>query len=114
MLPAARQREVLWAIDVAIDRTGGYIYSRALLAGISASLAWAADNHTVFYVEKDPVTLLGLRVRKHVLGTDPLADGLVYEQDDVSFYTSVANTKDDRYVVIYAESTVSSEMFYLV
>jgi len=40
-LPAARQREVLWAIDVAIDRTGGYFYSRALLAGISASLAWA-------------------------------------------------------------------------
>ena len=41
-LPAPRQREVLWAIDVAIDRTGGYFYSRALLAGISASLAWAA------------------------------------------------------------------------
>jgi predicted PurR-regulated permease PerM len=42
MLPAARQREVLWAIDVAIDRTGGYFYSRALLAGISSALAWAA------------------------------------------------------------------------
>ena len=41
MLPAARQREVLWAIEVAIDRTGGYFYSRALLAGISASVAWA-------------------------------------------------------------------------
>lgn len=42
MFPAERQREVLWAIDVAIDRTGGYFYSRALLAGISASLGWAA------------------------------------------------------------------------
>ena len=42
MLPAARQREVLWAIEVAIDRTGGYFYSRALLAGISALVAWAA------------------------------------------------------------------------
>jgi len=41
-LPAARQREVLWAVEVAIDRTGGYFYSRALLAGISASVAWAA------------------------------------------------------------------------
>ena len=39
MLPAARQREVLWAIEVAIDRTGGYFYSRALLAGISAAIA---------------------------------------------------------------------------
>ncbi|MFH1329749.1 MAG: AI-2E family transporter [Actinomycetota bacterium] len=42
MLPATRQREVLWAVEVAIDRTGGYFYSRALLAGISASVAWAA------------------------------------------------------------------------
>ena len=42
MLPAAHEREVLWVIDVAIDRTGGYFYSRALLAGISTSVAWAA------------------------------------------------------------------------
>ncbi len=34
----------------------------------------------------------------------------VYEQDDPSFYTSVYKTSDDRFVVIYAESTVSSEM----
>jgi len=79
---------------------------------VESSLAWAADNRTVFYVEKDPVTLLGLRVRKHVLGTDPKSDPLVYEQDDPSFYTGVDNTKDGRYVVIYAQSTVSSEMRY--
>jgi len=42
MLPARRQREVLWVIEVAIDRTGGYFYSRALLAGVSAAVAWAA------------------------------------------------------------------------
>jgi predicted PurR-regulated permease PerM len=42
VLPVARQREVLWAFEVAIDRTGGYFYSRALLAGISAGVAWAA------------------------------------------------------------------------
>ena len=42
MLPAAHQREVLWITEVAIDRTGGYFYSRALLAGISTAVAWAA------------------------------------------------------------------------
>jgi predicted PurR-regulated permease PerM len=41
VLPEARQREVLRVIDVAIDKTGGYFYSRALLAGISASVTWA-------------------------------------------------------------------------
>lgn len=33
-----RQRAVLDAWDIAIDKTGGYLYSRALLAGISALL----------------------------------------------------------------------------
>ncbi|MFI5780265.1 AI-2E family transporter [Nocardia sp. NPDC051570] len=36
MLPRARQDAVLHAWDLAIDKTGGYLYSRALLAVISA------------------------------------------------------------------------------
>lgn len=77
---------------------------------VEADLAWTADSRTVFYIDKDPVTLLGLKVRKHVLGTDPRSDPVVYEQDDPSFYTNVYKTTDDRFIVIYAESTVSSEM----
>lgn len=42
VLPADRQREVLRIWDIAIDKTGGYFYSRALLAGFSATAAWAA------------------------------------------------------------------------
>jgi len=42
MLPAQRQREVLRAIDIAIDKTGGYFYSRALLAAVAAVAAWTA------------------------------------------------------------------------
>lgn len=41
VLPPARQREALWVIEVAIDRTGGYFYSRALLAAVSAAVGWA-------------------------------------------------------------------------
>ncbi len=76
------------------------------------SLAWTADNRSVLYIEKDPVTLLGLRVRQHLLGADPKSDRLVYEQNDPAFYTDVFNSKDERFVVIYAESTVSSEIRY--
>ncbi len=35
-----RQREILRIYDIAIDKTGGYFYSRALLAGVSAAVAW--------------------------------------------------------------------------
>lgn len=42
VLRPERQREVLRAWELAIDKTGGYIYSRALLAGMSALATWVA------------------------------------------------------------------------
>jgi predicted PurR-regulated permease PerM len=39
-LPAHRQDQVLRTWELAIDKTGGYIYSRALLAAISAFTSW--------------------------------------------------------------------------
>jgi oligopeptidase B len=76
------------------------------------NMVWAADNRTILYIEKDPQTLLGYKVRKHVLGTDPKNDPLVWEQTDESFYTGVGKTKDERYLVIGTQSTVSSEYWY--
>jgi oligopeptidase B len=64
------------------------------------------------YVEKDPETLLGLYVKKHVLGADPRDDVLVFEQTDKSFYTGVSKAKSERFIFIHMESTVSSEWRY--
>ena len=41
VLAPRRQREVLRAWDVAVEQTGGYVYSRALLAAASATATWA-------------------------------------------------------------------------
>ena len=41
-LTPARRRRVLDTWDLAIDKTGGYLYSRALLAGVSALVHWIA------------------------------------------------------------------------
>ena len=83
-----------------------------LIENVDPSLAWTADSASLLYVEKHPETLLGYRVRRHVLGTDPAGDALVYEQDDESFYTSVRATKDEHYLLIHAENTVSTELRY--
>jgi oligopeptidase B len=82
------------------------------IPNVEPYLAWNADSTSVLYVEKNPVTLLGYRVRRHVLGSNPARDPLVYEQDDFSFYTSVIATKDGRYLLIVAESTEASEVRY--
>jgi oligopeptidase B len=82
------------------------------IENVEECIAWAADSRTLLYVEKDPQTLLGLRVRKHVLGTDPREDVLVYEEADDSFYTSVETTKDGMYLLILSSSTVTTEVRY--
>lgn len=40
LLPPERQRQVLGIWDLAIDKTGGYIYSRLILAGMSFLVHW--------------------------------------------------------------------------
>ncbi|WP_449446867.1 S9 family peptidase [Thermomonas brevis] len=82
------------------------------IAGVSANLVWADDNKTLFYVENDPETLLTVRVKKHVLGTDPKLDPVVYEEKDDSFYMGIDRTRDDQYIVIGVSSTVSDELRY--
>ncbi len=82
------------------------------IGNAEAEMAWAADGRSVLYVEKHPETLLGYRVRRHVLGTDPQQDALVYEQDDTSLFTSVSLTKDDRYLLIVAGGHDTTEVRY--
>jgi oligopeptidase B len=84
----------------------------AAIPNVEPDLAWAADNRTVLYVEKDPETLLGLYVKKHELGEDPKRDALVFEQTDLSFYTAVSKSKSEEFVFIRMESTLSSEWRY--
>ncbi len=87
----------------------GEVYPESI-PGLSADMVWADDNRTLFYVENDPDTLLTVRVKKHVLGTPVADDELVYEEEDDSFYMGLDRTRDDRFLCIGVESTVSSEL----
>jgi oligopeptidase B len=91
-------------------RTGEIL--EAAIPDVETDLAWANDNRTILYVAKDPATLLGLYVKKHVLGADPRHDSLAFEQTDKSFYTGVSKSKSERFIFIHMESTVSSEWQY--
>ncbi|MCO5056113.1 S9 family peptidase [Thermomonas sp.] len=82
------------------------------IPGVSGDLVWADDNRTLFYIENDPDTLLTVRVKKHVLGTDPKDDPVVYEETDDNYYLAIDRTRDERYIVIAMSSTLSSELRY--
>ncbi len=86
------------------------------LPNLDNNIVWAGDNQTFFYIEKDPETLLGFRVRSHRLDSannhDITADPVVWTQDDESFYTQLTRTKDEKYLLIHTQSTVSAEVLY--
>ncbi len=77
-----------------------------------ADLAWADAGRSVLYVAKDPDTLLGSRVMRHVVGTPASADTLVHEEQDDAFFVGVERSKSGRFVYIVLDSTVSSEVRY--
>jgi oligopeptidase B len=82
------------------------------IPGTAGYAVWADDNKTFFYIENDPGTLLSKRVRKHVVGTDPKADPVVYEEADDTFYMGLGRSRDDAYIMIVLDSTVSNEVRY--
>jgi oligopeptidase B len=103
------------------DRVGRYqndLFIRDLETGallpdtvsnVEASIEWASDDRTLFYVAKDPVTLRSHRVYRHVLGTTG-QDALVYEEKDTAFYTFLGATKSRAFITINLFSTLTSEM----
>lgn len=76
-----------------------------ILVDTTGTIVWANDNKTVFYIRKDPQTLLGYQVFRHKLGTDQADDVLVYEEKDTTFYTGLGKTRDDSVIYIYHSHT---------
>src|SRR6185503_37688 len=99
-----RRQYVLHVKDLA---TGRLLDDR--VENVEPNLVWADDNRTIFYIEKDPVTLLSKRVKAHLLGTPASADRLVYEEKDDSFYMGLSRTTSGKYICIVLQSTVSNE-----
>ena len=79
------------------------------ISAVTGNLAWANDNKTFFYAKQDPVTLRSHRIYKHVVGSDPATDRLVYEEKDVTFSCYVLKTKSKKYLMIGSFQTLSSE-----
>jgi oligopeptidase B len=86
------------------------------MSNVENNIVWAGDNQTFFYIEKDPETLLGFRVRSHDIASanhkDVSKDPVVWTQDDQSYYTQLYRTKDENYLVIHTQSTVATEVWY--
>ena len=84
-------------------------FSSEVIENTSGQIIWANNNKTLFYVKKDPITLLPFQVYRHQLGDSPDNDVLVYEEKDNTFYTYIYKTRSEKYIGIGVSSTMSSE-----
>ena len=81
-----------------------------VIGNASSPLAWSADGRHLFYLTKDPQTLLAYRVMRHELGTDPAADVLVYEEADNTFYNSINRSRSGEYIFLVHQHTDTTEV----
>ncbi|MCA0365635.1 MAG: S9 family peptidase [Bacteroidetes bacterium] len=81
----------------------GELYPETIKNTEGGSYAWAADNKTIFYIVRDQQTLLGNKIFRHILGTDPSSDQLVFEEKDNQYYTGLYRMKSKKYIAIVSE-----------
>ena len=79
------------------------------LENTTGGSVWAADNKTLFYTKKDPVTLRSDKIYKHVLGTPASEDELIFHEEDDTFYAFVYKSKSEEFIIIGSTSTLTSE-----
>jgi len=96
----------LWIKDLATGR----VYPEKV--GRVSSVAWAADNRTLFYTTTDPAKR-PFRLFRHAAGTDPSKDALLQEEKDERFRVYATRTRSRAYLLFGTASLTSSEWRYL-
>ena len=94
------------------DLTSGEIIDNTI-QNSSGSVVWDKKNTSIYYAQKDPVTLIENKVFKHKLGTDASEDILIYEEKDSEFHLSIYESRTKKYLNIYISKTEASETWLL-
>ncbi|HCH63121.1 MAG TPA: oligopeptidase B [Deltaproteobacteria bacterium] len=87
-------------------RTGEHLPD--VIEGITANIAWATDNATIFYTRQD-AALRPYQIARHTLGQDG-DDAVVWTETDDKFRSYVWRTRSDGFMVIGSFSSLTTEM----
>ena len=82
------------------------------IEGVYYSSAWSNDDRFFFYTVLDQ-NHRPFRVMRHQLGADPAQDTMVFEEADPAFFLSVGKTRSRGFIVITAESQVTTESWVI-
>lgn len=77
-----------------------------------SGVEWAGDGKSFFYVTLDAAQR-PYRIHRHILGTDPAQDKLLYEEKDETFFLWLTQSRSKKYVMAFLHSTITDEWIYL-
>jgi oligopeptidase B len=93
------------------DLSTGALFPETL-TNTSHGFAWANDSRTLFYTVLDrahrPCCLY-----RHLVGTDPAEDPLVYFEPDASFFLDISRTRSRAYLMLDISSHSTSEVRFV-
>ncbi|MBY8995504.1 MAG: S9 family peptidase, partial [Candidatus Heimdallarchaeota archaeon] len=78
---------------------------------IGWNLEWA-DDTTIYYTLRDHAQR-PYALKRHILGTSVEDDVLIFEEEDITRSVSIWKSKDQKYLFVNSESTLSSEIRFL-
>jgi len=87
-----------------ITNTFGDVYGHS-------GVEWAGDGRSFLYVTRDPA-LRPFRIYRHVLGTDPIQDTLLFEEKDETYFLGLTQSRSKAYIMAYLHSTITDEWIY--
>ena len=79
---------------------------------VGYGLVWSAAGDAYFYTRVDE-SWRPHQVWRHVVGTDPSEDVLLYQEDDAAYWLGIGGTHDDRWLILSMGSKNTSE-FHLM
>ena len=77
------------------------------------SVVWAADKRTLFYTVEDEEQKRQYQLWRHICGTQPTEDVLVFQEDDERFNLGAGRTRDGKFIVMESASHTTSESWVL-
>ncbi|HTC81000.1 MAG TPA: prolyl oligopeptidase family serine peptidase, partial [Acidimicrobiia bacterium] len=82
------------------------------IPGTSYGCAWGSDSSDFFYVVPDAV-YRPCRVLRHVVGTDPSCDAVVFIEADERFHVTVGATRSGAWIIVSTASRDTNEQWLI-
>lgn len=94
------------------DLRTGQLLSDKILDVANGSLVWSNDGKNIYYSLNDN-TVRSYKVMRHMLGTDPQTDKVIFTENDVTFGVGVFKSRSNKFIFIGSGSTTMTEYRYL-